>query len=63
MELAQNLAKGRDGLEQLVEIWDVMRDRTVRDFDSLSHPGIKQDRAEKDILKPRKDALKQKRTF
>ena len=35
---AQNLAKWREGPGQLVKIQDGMRDGTVQDFDSLSHP-------------------------
>ena len=45
---AQNLAKGRDGPGQ-------PKSGTGR--------GTKRDRAEKDVLKQKKDALKQKRTF
>ena len=45
---AKNLAKGRDGLGQPK---------------SGTGHGTKWDRAEKDILKQKKDALKQKRTF
>ena len=62
MEQAQE-DEGRDRWEQPVKIREVIRDRTVRDFDSLSRPRIKQDRAEKDILKQKKVSLKQKRTF
>ena len=45
---AKNLAKGRDG-------WGQPKTGTGR--------GTKRDRAEKDVLKQKKDALKQKRTF
>ena len=60
---AQNLAKGRDGLGQPVEIRDMKRDGMVRDFDSCPVPscGTKRDRAEKDILKQEKDVLKQEK--
>ena len=45
---AKNLAKGRDGPGQ---------------SKSGTGCGTKRDRAEKDVLKQKKDALKQKRTF
>ena len=50
---AQNLTKGPDGSGQPVKTWDGTRDRTLRDFDSLSRR-TKQNRAEKDVLKQEK---------
>ena len=60
-EQAQNLANGRDGPGDPVKIWD----RKVRDFDSCPVPSCrtKWNRAEKDVLKQKNDALKQKTMF